>query len=156
MTRSLNGNHRRIASGGRFMYVACFFPPKRASALTEYSKVKFLFSDGFHDIRSHLDLSGEQLIPDLRDRYQPKDPLRLLEYQDLTLQGLAYEEAYSDYWNSTASDDGRHPIREASAWPLKLSGRPDRRRCHHARRPARCCHSGKALPQWQVKWNLHS
>ena len=31
----------------------------------------------------------------------------LLKYQDLTIQGKAYNEAYSDYWNSTASEDGQ-------------------------------------------------
>lgn len=30
----------------------------------------------------------------------------LLDYQDLTLQGIRYCEAHSDYWNSTAEDDG--------------------------------------------------
>ena len=33
--------------------------------------------------------------------------MSLLEYQDLTLQGLEYEAKYSDYWNSTADDDGK-------------------------------------------------
>lgn len=30
----------------------------------------------------------------------------LLEYQDKTLQGKAYNEAYSDYWNASSNDDG--------------------------------------------------
>lgn len=33
----------------------------------------------------------------------------LLGYQDLTLNGLQYELAYSDYWNSTAEQDGMTP-----------------------------------------------
>jgi amidase len=31
--------------------------------------------------------------------------MSLLEYQKLTLEGLEYEAAYSDYWNSTAADE---------------------------------------------------
>lgn len=63
-------------------------------------------ADGAHDIHRHLDLSGEPLIPDLRQSFQLRPPIGLLEYQDLTLQGLAYEREYSDYWNSTADADG--------------------------------------------------
>lgn len=64
-------------------------------------------SDGAHDIHRHLRLSGEPLIPDLEDTFGLKPPLGLLEMQDLTLQGLEYEAAYSDYWNSTADEDGQ-------------------------------------------------
>lgn len=32
--------------------------------------------------------------------------MSLLEYQALTIEVLKFEEKYSDYWNSTADDDG--------------------------------------------------
>ncbi|XXH00561.1 hypothetical protein Hte_006909 [Hypoxylon texense] len=67
----------------------------------------FLFADGGHDIHTQLDLSGEPLIPDLKETFTLKPPIDLLEYQDLTLQGLDYEAKYSDYWNSTADSDGQ-------------------------------------------------
>ncbi|KAL8680043.1 MAG: hypothetical protein Q9186_003723 [Xanthomendoza sp. 1 TL-2023] len=67
----------------------------------------FFMADGCHDIHRQLDLSGEPLMPPLRRGFQLKDPLPLLEYQDFTLQGKAYNETYSDYWNSTSSGDGR-------------------------------------------------
>lgn len=66
----------------------------------------FLQADGAHDIHKHLDLSGEPLVPDLKSRFQLRDAISLLEYQDLTLEGLDYEIRYSDYWNSSAEDDG--------------------------------------------------
>ncbi|KAH0536017.1 hypothetical protein FGG08_007084 [Glutinoglossum americanum] len=65
----------------------------------------FLMADGAHDIHKQLSLSGEPLIPDLEEWFQLRDPINLLEYQDLTLQGRDYCEAYSDYWNSTADGD---------------------------------------------------
>ncbi|CAG7555245.1 unnamed protein product [Fusarium equiseti] len=63
----------------------------------------FFSADGAHDIHSHLDRSGEPLIPDLN--FPLKDPIGLLKYQDLTLQGLEYEREYSDYWSSTEEHD---------------------------------------------------
>ncbi|KAI1756099.1 amidase signature domain-containing protein [Xylaria castorea] len=66
-----------------------------------------LKADGAHDIHEQLDLSGEPLIPDLEESFTLRDPINLLEYQDLTLQGLQYEAEYSDYWNSTAEPDGQ-------------------------------------------------
>ncbi|KAJ4127012.1 hypothetical protein NW768_008633 [Fusarium equiseti] len=65
----------------------------------------FFSADGAHDIHSHLDRSGEPLIPDLD--FPLKEPTGLLKYQDLTLQGLEYEREYSDYWNSTEEHDGQ-------------------------------------------------
>ncbi|KAI1146361.1 amidase signature domain-containing protein [Nemania diffusa] len=70
-------------------------------------KLAFLKADGAHDIHTQLDLSGEPLIPDLEKTFQLKDPISLLEYQDLTLQGLDYESEYTDYWNATAEEDGQ-------------------------------------------------
>jgi amidase len=70
------------------------------------TQVSFLFADGAHDIQAQLSLSGEPLIPDLAETFQLKDPYPLLKYQDLILEGLDYETKYSDYWNSTSSEDG--------------------------------------------------
>ncbi|KFA76043.1 hypothetical protein S40288_00309 [Stachybotrys chartarum IBT 40288] len=69
--------------------------------------LSFLKADGGHDIHSHLDRSGEPLIPDLRESFRLQQPLGLLEYQANTLKGLDYERAYSDYWNRTVADDGQ-------------------------------------------------
>lgn len=83
------------------------------SAFYEFTKVwqlAFLKADGAHDIHEQLDLSGEPLIPDLEDSFKLRDPMDLLEYQDLTLQGLEYEAAYSDYWNSTVEEDGKSAL----------------------------------------------
>jgi amidase len=66
-----------------------------------------LRADGAHDIHTQLGLSGEPLIPDLEGPFTLKDPISLLEYQDLTVKGLEYESEYSDYWNSTAEEDGK-------------------------------------------------
>lgn len=79
-------------------------PPSQETAKTVH--LSFLKADGGHDIHAQLDLSGEPLIPDLQDTFKLKPPMRLLEFQDNTLQGLAYEASYSDYWNSTAGEDG--------------------------------------------------
>lgn len=67
----------------------------------------FLRADGAQDIHKQLDLSGELLIPQLRERLQLRDPIPLLAYQDLTIQGRDYEATYSDYWNSTVNQDGK-------------------------------------------------
>lgn len=75
--------------------------------LTYSPQLAFLKADGAHDIHTQLDLSGEPLIPDLEKTFQLKDPISLLEYQDLTLQGLDYESEYTDYWNATAEEDGK-------------------------------------------------
>ncbi|GAB1318531.1 amidase [Madurella fahalii] len=80
-------------------------PPLHATARRVH--ISFLLADGAHDIHNHLGLSGEPLIPDLQKTFELKSPIPLLEYQDLTLEGLEYESAYSDYWNSTAAGDGQ-------------------------------------------------
>lgn len=63
-------------------------------------------ADGGYDIHKQLDISGEPLIPQLRDSFELHDPISLLDYQALALEGRDYEAAYSDYWNSTALEDG--------------------------------------------------
>jgi hypothetical protein len=122
-------------------------------------QVSFLKADGAHDISHQLALSGEPLIPDLRDSFQLSDPIGLLEYQDLTLQGLDYESAYSDYWNSTAADDGELPFsalgrapaeRGQSAKTRAHASRSGRRRGYHAGSSARCRHPRAILPHWCV------
>jgi amidase len=66
-----------------------------------------LKADGGHDIHRQLDLSGEPLIPQLQKSFELRDPISLLEYHALTIEGRDYEAAYSDYWNATAKDDGQ-------------------------------------------------
>ncbi|RGP69091.1 putative general amidase [Fusarium longipes] len=80
-------------------------PPSQERATTIIGG--FFGADGAHDVHTHLDRSGEPLIPDLKDGFQLKAPTELLKYQDLTLQGLEYEREYSDYWNSTQESDGQ-------------------------------------------------
>ncbi|KAL8885970.1 MAG: hypothetical protein Q9192_006559 [Flavoplaca navasiana] len=70
-------------------------------------KLAFMGADGAHDVHQQLDLSGEPLIPPLRESFKLREPMPLLEYQDKTLQGKAYNEAYSDYWNASSDDDGK-------------------------------------------------
>ncbi|RWA08465.1 hypothetical protein EKO27_g6644 [Xylaria grammica] len=76
----------------------------------EIADLAFLMADGAHDIHTQLDLSGEPLIPDLEASFQLRDPINLLQYQDLTVKGLEYESAYSDYWNSTADNGGKYAV----------------------------------------------
>ncbi len=68
-----------------------------------------MLADGAYDVHKQLDLSGEPLVPEAEDLWQLKDPISVLNYQDLTVEGRDYCEAYSDYWNSTSKDDGRSP-----------------------------------------------
>jgi hypothetical protein len=78
----------------------------RISLITP-AQLAFLKADGGHDIHRQLDLSGEPLVPPLRKTFQLKDPMSLITYQELTIEGRDYEGAYSDYWNSTADEDGK-------------------------------------------------
>ncbi|WEW57130.1 amidase [Emydomyces testavorans] len=80
-------------------------PPSQKTAKRVH--VSFLKADGGHDIHKQLDLSGEPLIPQLRDSFALRKPISLLEYHALTIEGRDYEAAYSDYWNSTANEDGQ-------------------------------------------------
>jgi len=65
-----------------------------------------LRADGGYDMNQQLNLSGEPLIPDLKNDFTLKDPMSLLKYQQLTVEGRDYEASYSDYWNSTGKQDG--------------------------------------------------
>ena len=69
-----------------------------------------MYADGADDVTKHLALSGEPLVTDLEETLSPKDPNSLLNYQDHTVQGLEYEARYSDYWNSTADEDGKWKV----------------------------------------------
>ncbi|KAL0471511.1 amidase signature domain-containing protein [Neurospora intermedia] len=81
-------------------------PPSHATALKIHHS--FLLADGARDVHDHLLLSGEPLIADLQAYFNLRDPIPLLEYQALTVQGLVCEQAYSDYWNSmSGGDDGQ-------------------------------------------------
>ncbi|CZR51505.1 related to general amidase [Phialocephala subalpina] len=75
-------------------------PPSQATARRIH--LAFLTADGGHDVHKQLNLSGEPLIP---KNFQLREPMPLLQYQDLTLEGRDYCAAYSDYWNATADDE---------------------------------------------------
>lgn len=70
-------------------------PPSQSTAKEVH--LAFLKADGAHDVHKELQLSGEPLVPPLRDSFQLRDPMPLLKYQDLTIQGKAYNEVYSNY-----------------------------------------------------------
>ncbi|KAI0816216.1 amidase signature domain-containing protein [Xylaria sp. FL0064] len=103
ITRGLNIVVGAMRSAGH--KIVDWNPPTQA--IGRKIHLAFLYADGAHDIHSQLDLSGEPLIPDLQETFKLRDPIDLLEYQHLTLQGLQYEAEYSDYWNSTAEKDGQ-------------------------------------------------
>ncbi|KAJ2992004.1 hypothetical protein NUW58_g2320 [Xylaria curta] len=103
ITRGLNMVVEAIRSAGH--KIVDWNPP--AQEVGRAIHLAFLKADGAYDIHSQLNLSGEPLIPDLRKSFKLREPMNLLKYQDLTLQGLKYEADYSDYWNSTAEQDGQ-------------------------------------------------
>jgi amidase len=80
-------------------------PPDQRTAKRVH--LAFLKADGGHDIHKQLDLSEEPLIPPLRETFELKDPISLIEYQNLRIEGRDYEGEYSDYWNATGDDDGQ-------------------------------------------------
>ncbi|KAL8991521.1 MAG: hypothetical protein Q9169_007847 [Polycauliona sp. 2 TL-2023] len=83
-------------------------PPSHATATKIH--LAFLGADGSHDVHQQLDLSGEPLVPQLQESQQLRDPMPLLQYQDYTIQGKAFNEAYSDYWNATSVDAFVMPV----------------------------------------------
>ncbi|PSK37312.1 hypothetical protein B9Z65_2054 [Elsinoe australis] len=80
-------------------------PPAHSEAARIH--LAFLLADGARHVHDQLALSGEPLIPELQKFLELKVPMGLLEYQDLTLKGLEYEASCTDYWNSTADEDGQ-------------------------------------------------
>jgi len=67
----------------------------------------FLQSDGGHDIHKQLDLSGEPLIAPLQEVFKLQPPFSAIRCQELSIQARESCEAYADYWNTTALDDGQ-------------------------------------------------
>ena len=82
-------------------------PPHLSHRLLAEINLRFLQSDGGHDIHSHLQLSGEPLIPPLREIFKLKPPIDAIEIQKLSVEGRDACAAYADYWNSMAVDDGQ-------------------------------------------------
>lgn len=117
--------------------VVDWLPPKQSTAKRVH--VSFLFADGAHDVHAQLRRSGEPLIPELEKSFRLRDPIPLLEYQDLTLQGLEYERQYCDYWNSTSTDDGKVWSYEYVSNSLD-DARYHCRCCNNAGGTARGCH----------------
>ncbi len=64
-----------------------------------------MMADGGHDWHKQLALSGEPLVPQLADMTL-REPTDVVAYQAATVEGRAYEAAYSDYWNASGADDG--------------------------------------------------
>jgi amidase len=85
--------------------VVNWHPPDQRTAKRVH--LAFLKADGGHDIHKQLVLSGEPLIAPLRETFELKDPISLIEYQNLTIEGRDYEGKYSDYWNATGEDDSQ-------------------------------------------------
>jgi amidase len=73
------------------------------------SKVQFLISDGGHDVNKQCALSGEPLIPHIREPFKLRDPYSAVKCQELTVEALERCRAYSDYWESATGDDGSIP-----------------------------------------------
>ncbi|KAH9833351.1 general amidase [Teratosphaeria destructans] len=69
--------------------------------------LRFLQSDGAYDIHKQLELSGEPLIPPLRDIFKLVPPLTAIETQELSVEGRVACESYLEYWNSKTADDGQ-------------------------------------------------
>ncbi|KAM3518196.1 hypothetical protein MY4038_010156 [Beauveria bassiana] len=80
-------------------------PPHHQPAA--YIHLLFLQSDGGQYIHKQLDLSGEPLIPPLRDIFKLRPPVSATTLEDLSIQGQNACEAYSDYWNSKSAKDAQ-------------------------------------------------
>ncbi|EFE34617.1 general amidase GmdA, putative [Trichophyton benhamiae CBS 112371] len=103
VTRGLHALEDALKKAGH--KVVSWNPPPHSTAIRIH--LEFMSADGGNDIKKQLSLSGEPPIPQIKIFVEGKEPLPLLEYQDLILQGIEYAEAYADYWNSTAQDDGQ-------------------------------------------------
>jgi amidase len=80
-------------------------PPSHSDAAQTH--MGFLQSDGGHDIYKQLELSGEPIIPPLRQLFEPSPPYSAVKVQELAIAARDSCNAYSDYWNSVATTDGR-------------------------------------------------
>ena len=103
ITRGLRMVHKALAKAGH--KVVDWSPPSHQEAARIH--LLFLQSDGGFDIHKQLDLSGEPLIPPLREIFKLKTPFSAITTQDLSIQGRDSCAAYSDYWNSKAADNGQ-------------------------------------------------
>ncbi|KAF1832858.1 general amidase [Decorospora gaudefroyi] len=80
-------------------------PPSHMDAAQIH--LEFLQSDGGYYIHKQLALSGEPLITPLREIFKLRPPVSAITTEELSVQGRTSCEAYSDYWNSKTSADGR-------------------------------------------------
>jgi amidase len=80
-------------------------PPSHSDAAQIH--MSFLQSDGGHDIYKQLELSGEPIIPPLRQLFEPAPPFSAVKIQELAIAARDSCEAYLEYWNSTSTADGR-------------------------------------------------
>ncbi|KAI1452458.1 amidase [Annulohypoxylon moriforme] len=104
VTRSLRMVVDAVQNAGH--KVVDWVPPSHETATRIHLSI--IRADGASYVHRDLRLSGEPLIPALNNRGMGlRPPMDLLKFQELTNQGLEYEAHYSDYWNSTAKDDGQ-------------------------------------------------
>jgi len=103
ITRGLQIVRDALAEAGH--KVVDWNPPSHQPAAQIH--LLFLQSDGGCDIHKQLDLSGEPLIPPLREVFKLEPPFSAIRCQELSIQGRDSCEAYSDYWNTMAADDGQ-------------------------------------------------
>ena len=103
ITRGLRMVHKALAEAGH--KVVDWDPPSHREATQIH--MLFLLSDGCYDIHKQLDVSGEPLIPPLREILKLAPPLSVIKVQELSVQGQRSCEAYTDYWNSMAGADGQ-------------------------------------------------
>ncbi|PGH19655.1 hypothetical protein AJ80_03810 [Polytolypa hystricis UAMH7299] len=87
-------------------YKAIDWNPPSHQALSQLH-LDIIISDGGHDVNKQLDLSGEPIIPPIRETFKLREPFTAIKCQELAIQGLELCRAYSDYWESTANDDGQ-------------------------------------------------
>jgi amidase len=95
--------HKALVEAGH--KVVDWNPPSHLEA--HQIHLRFLESDGAYDIHKQLNLSGEPLIPPLREEFKLVPPFSAIKIQELSIQGRDICEAYSDYWNSRAGTDGQ-------------------------------------------------
>lgn len=99
VTRGLQIVHKALSEAGH--RIVPWNPPSLHEAAQIH--MRFLVSDGGYDIHKQLELSGEPLVPPLRNIFKLTPPLSAIELQELAIQGRDYCDAFSDYWNSTTS-----------------------------------------------------
>ncbi|KAI0882064.1 amidase [Annulohypoxylon maeteangense] len=104
VTRSLHMVVDAVEKAGH--KVIDWVPPSHEKATKIHLSI--IRADGAGHVHRDLKLSGEPLIPALDNRgMNLRPPMDLLKFQDLASQGLDFEAQYSEYWNSTAKDDGQ-------------------------------------------------